>query len=316
MNPYNQGAARLQQQQNRINATFVKGEYAEVEQQLEKSRTQGAKDKQKRKHKLTSVKEKYKWGHLIKLQQGSDWSMILHPEHHEALRKLKAGEEHEFTDETRQKWKVKHEGDGKYTSHAVNNAGGNMGYHGEFDKDDITPNDERGELTDLDFEDHKKHILDKYKDEKAGDYHVKGNLTRIQYEKYVKHREAGIKPTAAVNKVLNKSVDDELEKGGEGSKGGKVIGHTKSGKAIYEHKNANHNDYKDFTANDHNDALQAHADNLSESEMGHFDKYLELRKKESGEKKKTDIKKGDNEDDNILMKGGGVKIRNTVFKVY
>jgi hypothetical protein len=29
---------------------------------------------------------------------------------------------------------------------------------------------------------------------------------------------------------------DLLEKGGEGSKGGKVIGHTKSGRPIYSHK--------------------------------------------------------------------------------
>lgn len=42
---------------------------------------------------------------------------------------------------------------------------------------------------------------------------------------------------AQADKILscyNNVGEDELEKGGEGSKGGKVIGHTKSGKAIYE----------------------------------------------------------------------------------
>jgi hypothetical protein len=45
---------------------------------------------------------------------------------------------------------------------------------------------------------------------------------------------------------------ETLEKGGEGSKGGKVIGHTKSGKAVYD--NANHESHKDFTSQDHKEA--------------------------------------------------------------
>ena len=48
---------------------------------------------------------------------------------------------------------------------------------------------------------------------------------------------------------------NSIEKGGEGSRGGKVIGHTKSGKAIYE--NSQHTS-KDFTAEDHSDAMSAH----------------------------------------------------------
>jgi hypothetical protein len=31
-----------------------------------------------------------------------------------------------------------------------------------------------------------------------------------------------------------KSMDTNIEKGGEGSRGGKIIGHTKSGKPIYQ----------------------------------------------------------------------------------
>lgn len=43
---------------------------------------------------------------------------------------------------------------------------------------------------------------------------------------------------------------------GEGSKGGVVIGHTKSGKPIYSHKS--HFEYKDFGSKDHQDAMNAH----------------------------------------------------------
>jgi len=51
----------------------------------------------------------------------------------------------------------------------------------------------------------------------------------------------------------------QFEKGGEGSKGGKVIGHTKSGKPIYATKNPKN--YKDFTKEDHTDAEKLHVEN-------------------------------------------------------
>jgi len=76
-------------------------------------------------------------------------------------------------------------------------------------------------------------------------------------------------------------IEDQLEKGGEGSRGGKIIGHTKSGKAVYAHKNADHDDYKNFTSEDHGDAIQIHSDNESEDEKGHFDKQLEIRRSEN-----------------------------------
>ena len=52
--------------------------------------------------------------------------------------------------------------------------------------------------------------------------------------------------------------DDILEKGGEGSKGGKIIGHTKSGKPVYQGKTAYYSGYKDFTKKDHKDASDLH----------------------------------------------------------
>ena len=46
--------------------------------------------------------------------------------------------------------------------------------------------------------------------------------------------------------TIEKGFKDELAKGGEGSRGGKIIGHTKSGKAIYDH--FDHPGHKDFTS--------------------------------------------------------------------
>ena len=48
-----------------------------------------------------------------------------------------------------------------------------------------------------------------------------------------------------------------IEKGGEGSRGGKVIGHTRLGKPIYEH--SDHPGHANFTHEDHHDARKVHA---------------------------------------------------------
>lgn len=49
---------------------------------------------------------------------------------------------------------------------------------------------------------------------------------------------------------------NDLEKSGEGARGGKVIGHTKSGKPIYE--KSTHKEHGDFTSADHADAAELH----------------------------------------------------------
>lgn len=61
---------------------------------------------------------------------------------------------------------------------------------------------------------------------------------------------------------IKKSEDEnELIKGGEGSKGGKIIGHTKSGKAIYD--TAVHPSHSNFTSTDHSDEAQVHRDKMA-----------------------------------------------------
>lgn len=53
---------------------------------------------------------------------------------------------------------------------------------------------------------------------------------------------------------LSKADIEELTKGGEGSRGGRVIGHTKSGQPIY----AGGNNHEDYSKQDHEDAAKAH----------------------------------------------------------
>jgi hypothetical protein len=84
---------------------------------------------------------------------------------------------------------------------------------------------------------------------------------------------------------IEKSENDELEKGGEGSKGGKIIGHTKSGKAIYD--SANHPEHKEFTEEDHKDRLHEKHKWMKNSQL---DAAIENHSKLSlGEKGKEDL---------------------------
>jgi len=57
---------------------------------------------------------------------------------------------------------------------------------------------------------------------------------------------------ARILSCYNETPETLLEKGGEGSKGGKIIGHTRSGKPIYD--TYGHSAHRDFTAQDHKDA--------------------------------------------------------------
>ena len=61
------------------------------------------------------------------------------------------------------------------------------------------------------------------------------------------------------NKVdsIEKAMEIAFEKGREGSRGGNIIGHTKSGKPVYEDKWAH--EYSDFDKQDHEDAWKEHS---------------------------------------------------------
>lgn len=84
---------------------------------------------------------------------------------------------------------------------------------------------------------------------------------------------------------LNKSEDDEdLEKGGEGSRGGKVIGHTKSGKPVYAHRNPfYHKGFEDWSKDDHKDAIKHHENHALFAEQKAKHLYSKGKHDESAE---------------------------------
>lgn len=68
-------------------------------------------------------------------------------------------------------------------------------------------------------------------------------------------KAAGILSCYKEGDALVKAYNDSIAKA-EGARGGKVIGHTKSGKPIYE--SANHESHKNFSIAEHDDAIRAH----------------------------------------------------------
>jgi hypothetical protein len=55
--------------------------------------------------------QKYSWGTMKTVHHGSDFSIPLHPEHHEAIAKLKDQQEHKFKTEDGKHWTARRKGD-------------------------------------------------------------------------------------------------------------------------------------------------------------------------------------------------------------
>ena len=55
--------------------------------------------------------DNYSWGKMKTVHHGSSFSIPLHPEHHEAIAKLKDQQEHKFKDETGRHWTAKRDGE-------------------------------------------------------------------------------------------------------------------------------------------------------------------------------------------------------------
>lgn len=92
----------------------------------------------------------------------------------------------------------------------------------------------------------KQQLADKYQDKSSYHGRIADELDDKEYDD---------------THVFGASGEDSLEKGGEGSRGGKVIGHTRSGKAIYQ--NNSDKNSKHFTKEDHKDASAIHHKHLS-----------------------------------------------------
>lgn len=137
---------------------------------------------------------------------GGGWSAIIHPEDREAIESLKPGQEHKFTDEQDMDWRVTNAGDGYNLNGAER---GNENYKGNFK---FTKSESNEELVSK----HGDQLLEKSED---GHWQVKTLDGTFMFNGHEMAEMYG---------------GEWMEKGGAGSKGGKIIGHDKSGKPIYE----------------------------------------------------------------------------------
>ena len=81
--------------------------------------------------------QKYSWGTMKTVHHGSDFSIPLHPEHHQEIAKLKDQQEHKFKDETGRHWTAKKMGDNVHFQGA--NGGGTTHVPAHTMKEDVTP---------------------------------------------------------------------------------------------------------------------------------------------------------------------------------
>lgn len=148
----------------------------------------------------------------------------------------------------------------------------------------------------------------KAKVKKVMDEWKAGKLKSSSGEKVTSQSQALAIAMSEAGIEMKKSEDSDIEKGGEGSRGGKVIGHTRSGKPIYdvtgyksspkegahpdEHvwtgkgREKHKEDHKDFTKEDHEDAIEIHKNKRHEyaryvPKYGHHHSSTQLGAKET-----------------------------------
>lgn len=140
----------------------------------------------------------------------------------------------------------------------------------ELGKEDAIPDKWKAEEQEL----NKAMItLEDYKNPVAGNnpYLVKGfvDTTIPTHEEFLKVLKNNLQKGLIDQETHDKAIvqlDNLLKAGKEGSRGGHVIGHTKSGKPVYAGKRPDDKEYKNFTSQDHLDAAFHHRDKAGEHE--------------------------------------------------
>ena len=84
-------------------------------------------------------------------------------------------------------------------------------------------------------------------------------IARTHYEQAKMHDDAGESHFNARHPDIKKPNSLLKAAHGEGARGGKVLGHTASGKPVYARRQAGSSSYHGFTAKDHQDAAMHHA---------------------------------------------------------
>lgn len=104
---------------------------------------------------------------------------------------------------------------------------------------------------------------------------------------------------------VKKGADDDLEKGGEGSRGGHVIGHTQSGKPIYANKYAE--EHGDFSQDEHKEASKIHknlAGNYPKGSIGYIN-HMKASIRHSGVHEGKGFDEINDDDARATLKYGG-----------
>lgn len=81
--------------------------------------------------------KKYSWGTMKTVHHGADFSIPLHPEHHQAISKLKDNQEHKFKDETGKHWTAKRMGDTVHFQGANNGGKTHVPHHTMHEQTEI-----------------------------------------------------------------------------------------------------------------------------------------------------------------------------------
>jgi len=112
---------------------------------------------------------------------------------------------------------------------------------------------------------------------------------------------------------IAKAMDSEIEKA-EGSRGGKIIGHTKSGKPIYD--SANHAAHADFTSDEHKEAAATHLSKNYSRKKPDAEKEAHHEKQRAEHMKLADNDKSPNHPDKQVEKIYDKLTESEKFKVW
>ena len=155
--------------------------------------------------------KKYSWGTMKHVEHGHDFSIPLHPEHHQPIHSLKDGESHSFKDETNKHWKATREGD---KVHFHGDGPGNRGYKTTVSHDSLKESVEQ-------IDELKKSTLSSYvkkaSDDRADTGYHSGYWDRAsggskpEYKSQAEKEDGQEKRKVGINRALKRLTKEETE---------------------------------------------------------------------------------------------------------
>ncbi len=140
----------------------------------------------------------------------------------------------------------------------------------EADRDAIVNHFSKSKTTTANTEeliDEHEHLIEVLRSLSHEDDEKEADKQEEELEGYKQHLKKGnIYDHQLQQSTYLKGMNETFEKGGEGSRGGKIIGHTKTGKPVYANKD--YHEYKDFSEKDHRDASKLHHEKKQEYTKG------------------------------------------------